>query len=83
MQLLFGTLSFTTEEDDDLEGPTQEQEERRTMTIDFEFYRGLKKLGDHVSSGHQATSYDKSDRQSSAITDRDFIDDYLIIRVSS
>jgi hypothetical protein len=42
MQLLFGTLSFTMEEDDDLEGPAQEQEERRTMTIDFEFYRGLK-----------------------------------------
>jgi hypothetical protein len=30
------------EEHNDLERPTQEQEERRTMTIDFEFYRGLK-----------------------------------------
>jgi hypothetical protein len=29
-------------EDDELEHPTQEQEERRTTTIDFEFYRGLK-----------------------------------------
>jgi hypothetical protein len=28
------------------------------------------------------TSYEKSDRWSNAITDRDFIDDYPIIRVS-
>jgi hypothetical protein len=35
-------LPFTMEEDDDLERPAQEQEERCTMTIDFEFYRGLK-----------------------------------------
>jgi hypothetical protein len=49
--------------------------------IDFEFYRGLKNLS-HVSSGRQATSYDKSDRRSSATTDQDYIDDYPIIRVS-
>jgi hypothetical protein len=39
-------------------------------------------LGDHVSSGRQATSYDKSDRRSSMTTDQDSIDDYPIIRVS-
>jgi hypothetical protein len=42
MWLLFGTLPFTAEEDDDLERPTQEQEERHMMTIDFEFHQGLK-----------------------------------------
>jgi hypothetical protein len=36
-QFLFGTLLFTAGEDDDLEHPTQEQEERCTTTIDFEF----------------------------------------------
>jgi hypothetical protein len=44
MQFLFGTLSFTTGKDDDLERPAQEQEEWRTTTIDFEFHRGLKNL---------------------------------------
>ncbi len=39
-------------------------------------------LSDHVSSGGQATSYDRSDRWSDTITNRDFIDDYPIIRVS-
>jgi hypothetical protein len=39
-------------------------------------------LNDHVSSGGQSTSYDKSDRWSNVTTDRDFIDDYPIIRVS-
>jgi hypothetical protein len=42
MQFLFRLLPFTVGEDDNLEGPTQEQEERHTMTIDFEFHRGLK-----------------------------------------
>jgi hypothetical protein len=42
MQFLFGTLSFTTGKDDDLELPAQEQEEWHTTTIDFEFHRGLK-----------------------------------------
>ena len=42
MQFLFGTLLFMAREDDDLVHPTQEQEERRTTTIDFEFPRGLK-----------------------------------------
>jgi hypothetical protein len=39
-------------------------------------------LGNHISSGCQATSYDKSDRRSSATTDRDSIDVYPIIWVS-
>jgi hypothetical protein len=39
-------------------------------------------LSDHISSGGQATSYDRSDRWSNTTTDRDFIDDYPIIRVS-
>jgi hypothetical protein len=38
-------------------------------------------LDDHISSNGQATNYDRSDRWS-AITDRDFINDYPIIRVS-
>jgi hypothetical protein len=45
-------LSFTVEEDDDLERPTQEQEEWHTTTIDFEFHRGLKNLMKR-SSGNQ------------------------------
>jgi hypothetical protein len=44
MQFLFGTLSFTAGEDDDLEHPAQEQEERSTTMIGFEFPRGLKNL---------------------------------------
>jgi hypothetical protein len=39
---MFGTLPFTVEEDDDLEHLAQEQEERHTTMIDFEFPRGLK-----------------------------------------
>jgi hypothetical protein len=39
-------------------------------------------LSDHVSSGGQTTSYDRSDRWSDTTTDRDFIDDYPFIRVS-
>jgi hypothetical protein len=42
MRFMFGTLTFAAGEDDDLEEPAQEQEERRTMMIDFEFHRGLK-----------------------------------------
>jgi hypothetical protein len=42
IQFLPGTLPFTAVKDDDLERPTQEQEEWCTMTIGFEFYRGLK-----------------------------------------
>jgi hypothetical protein len=41
-QFIFGMLPFTVGEDDDLERPTQEQEERHTTTIDIEFPRGLK-----------------------------------------
>jgi hypothetical protein len=39
---MFRTLPFTVAEDDDLERPTQEQEQRRTTTIGFELHRGLK-----------------------------------------
>jgi hypothetical protein len=42
VRFLFEKLSFTVGEDDDLEHPTQQQEERRTMTIGFKFPRGLK-----------------------------------------
>jgi hypothetical protein len=38
MWFLFGTLSFTMGEDDDLEYLTQEQKERRTTMIGFEFH---------------------------------------------
>jgi hypothetical protein len=41
-QFLVGTLLFTAREDNDLEHLAQEQEERRTMTIDFKFHRDLK-----------------------------------------
>jgi hypothetical protein len=37
MRFLFRTLSFTVVEDDDLEYPAQEQEERCTTMIGFEF----------------------------------------------
>jgi hypothetical protein len=40
IQFLSETLSFMVVEDDDLEHPTQEQEERRMMMIDFELSRG-------------------------------------------
>jgi hypothetical protein len=39
---LFRMLSFTAEEDDDPEHPTQEQEERHMIMIGFKFPRGLK-----------------------------------------
>jgi hypothetical protein len=42
MRFLLGTLPFTVEEYDDLESLAQEHEERRTMTIDFEFHQALK-----------------------------------------
>jgi hypothetical protein len=42
VRFMFETLSFMVEEDDNLEHPTQELEERRTMTIGFDFSRGLK-----------------------------------------
>jgi hypothetical protein len=42
MRFMSGTLPFMTGEDDNLEHLIQEQEERRTMTIGFEFHRGLK-----------------------------------------
>jgi hypothetical protein len=42
LRFLFRMLPFTTEKDDDLEHSAQEQEERCTTTIDFEFHRGLK-----------------------------------------
>jgi hypothetical protein len=39
---LFRMLSFTAEEDDDPEHPTQEQEEQHTIMIGFKFPRCLK-----------------------------------------
>jgi hypothetical protein len=39
---MFRTWSFTAGEDNNLEHPTQEQEEWRTTTIGFEFYRSFK-----------------------------------------
>jgi hypothetical protein len=42
IQFLSRMLSFTMVEDNDLESPNQEQEERHMMTIGFEFHRGLK-----------------------------------------
>jgi hypothetical protein len=42
IQFLSRTPSFTTVEDDDLERPTQEQKERCTTMIGFEFPRDLK-----------------------------------------
>jgi hypothetical protein len=43
MQFLFGTSSFTTAHDDDLEHSAHEQEARHTTMIGFEFPRSLKK----------------------------------------
>jgi hypothetical protein len=42
MRFLFGTLPFMAGDDDDLEHPAQEQEERRMTMIDFKFPQGLK-----------------------------------------
>jgi hypothetical protein len=57
-QFLFETLLFTMREDDNLEHPTQKQEERRTTTIDFEFTRGLKSSATtfQAAVGHTATT---------------------------
>jgi hypothetical protein len=38
MRFLFETWPVTVREDDNLEHPTQEQEEWRTMTINFKFH---------------------------------------------
>jgi hypothetical protein len=59
MRFLFRTLLFTAKKDDDLERPTQEQEERRTTTIDFKFHPGLKNL---------VTTFQAVVRQSAMIT---------------
>jgi hypothetical protein len=50
--------------------------------VGFEFPSEPQELSDHVSSGDQTTSYDRSHRWSDTTTNRDFINDYLIIRVS-
>jgi hypothetical protein len=42
MRFLFGTLPFTMREYDNLEHPAQEQKERCTTIIGFEFHRCLK-----------------------------------------
>jgi hypothetical protein len=56
MRFLFGMLSFTIEEDDDLNYPTQEQEKRRTTMISLEFPSSLK---------NSATMFQAAVRQSS------------------
>jgi hypothetical protein len=53
-----------------------------TAARDDDSEHPTQELDDHVSSSGQATSYDRSDRWSDTTTDRDFIDDYPIIRVS-
>jgi hypothetical protein len=58
MQSLFRMLPFMAGEDDDLKHLTQEQEERRTTTIGFEFPRGLK---------NSATMFQATVRQPAAI----------------
>jgi hypothetical protein len=42
----------------------------------------LKNSATTFQAAIRKTSYEKSDRRSNATTDRDFIDDYPIIRVS-
>jgi hypothetical protein len=61
MQFLFGTLSFTTGEDDNLEHSTQEQEERRTMTIDLGFTRGTRGLKNSATTFQQPATVDLID----------------------
>jgi hypothetical protein len=92
MQFLFGTSSFTVAHDDDLHKKSGARRRSwtpgswtRSTTHDDDrlwISSGPQELSDHISSGDQATSYDKSDRWSNATTDRDFIDDYPIIWVS-
>jgi hypothetical protein len=81
MRFLFRTLLFTLPEDDDFEHSAQEQEEWRTTTIGFKFHRGLKSSV-ITFQAVVATTYNKSDRQSSTTTDRDSINDYPITRVN-
>jgi hypothetical protein len=50
IEFLSGMLPFMAVEDDDLNHPTQEQEEWCTTKIDFEFHQGLKDSAT-VSSG--------------------------------
>jgi hypothetical protein len=82
MWFLFEMLPFRTGEDDDIEHPTQEQEEQYTMTIGFEFHRGLKNSATTFQAIIKATRYDKSDRPFGMTTDRDSIDDYPIFWIS-
>jgi hypothetical protein len=67
MRFLFRTLSFTMGEDDNLGHSTQEQEKRRTMTIGFEFHRGLK---------NSATTFQAAVRQPATINPIDSPNDY-------
>jgi hypothetical protein len=82
IQFLSGTLPFMTVEDDDLWAPGSRT--RRAAHDDDQLWVPSRPQGlnDHVSSGRQATSYDKSDWQFSVTSNRDSIDNYPIIRVS-
>jgi hypothetical protein len=54
----------------------------RRVVRDDDLEHPTQELSDHVSSGGHAASYDRSNRWSDTTTDRDFIDDNPIIRVS-
>jgi hypothetical protein len=80
MQFLFGRSSFTAAHDDDLNKKSGSRT-RSAMHDDdrLQVPSEPQELSDHVSSGGQATSYDRSNRWSDMTTDRDFIDDYPVI----
>jgi hypothetical protein len=78
----FRMLPFIVGEYNDLEHLAQEQERTMHDNDQFRVPSRPQELSDHVSNGGQATSYDKSDQQSSTTTDRDSINDCSIIRVS-
>jgi hypothetical protein len=82
MQFLLRTLSFTGEEDNDLERPTQDQEEQHTTMIDFKFPWGLKNSATTFQAAVKATNNVKTDQQYGTTTDGDSINGYLIFRVS-
>jgi hypothetical protein len=89
MQFLFGTSPFTTAHDGDLNKKSgawwwswASGSTIRRVVHNDDLEHPTQELIDHVSSGGQTTCYDRSDRWSNVTTDRNFIDDYSIIRVS-
>jgi hypothetical protein len=52
------------------------------MTVGFEFPQSLKNSATTFQAAIRKTSYKKFDLWSNVTTDRDFIDDYLIMWVS-